>query len=505
MNAVLAKTPDELRAERKLAAQREVKRWRQNALYFVRKQFNAEPDPAQVELLDAFSDPEKQRIAMKACKGPGKTTGLAWCAWCFLASRPHPKVAATSISGDNLQDNLWTEMSKWQQRSPYLRQKFEWQKTRIISRDHPESWWMSARTWAKSADAEKMGLTLAGLHADYTLVELDESGGIPDAVMATADASLSTEGGEHRILQAGNPTHVEGPLYRACTVERHLWVVIEITGDPDDPKRSPRISLKWAKEQIEKYGKENPWVLVNVFGKFPPASINSLLGPDEVSEAMQRRHAPSVYSHEAKILGIDPGRFGGARSVIFGRQGLNAAIRPVVIRPNRSQRDWTGAFTGRIVQAHNKWNSDAQFIDETGGWGAGILDGCTVAGLPIVGVNFSSSALDRRYFNRRAEMYFKAADWVKKGGALPNMPELVREATATTYTFRGGAFVIEDKDQVKEKLNGESPDLWDAFVLTHAQEVAAKTGIPWIDNKHAHAKTESDEDRYLAGRAEMGE
>jgi phage terminase large subunit len=46
--------------------------------------------------------------------------------------------------------------------------------------------------------------------------------------------------------------------------------VIEITGDPDDPKRSPRVSGQWAREQIEKYGRENPWVLVNVFGSSRP-------------------------------------------------------------------------------------------------------------------------------------------------------------------------------------------------------------------------------------------
>ena len=44
------------------------------------------------------------------------------------------------------------------------------------------------------------------------------------------------------IVQAGNPTHLEGPLYRACTGERSLWHVVEITADPDDPKRSTRVS-----------------------------------------------------------------------------------------------------------------------------------------------------------------------------------------------------------------------------------------------------------------------
>jgi len=37
--------------------------------------------------------------------------------------------------------------------------------------------------------------------------------------------------------------------------------------------------------------------------------------------------------------------------------------------------------------------------------------------------------------------------------------------------------------------------VWDSFVLTFAQEVVAKTGIEWIDNRSHHAKTEPDEER----------
>ena len=479
--------------ETKAAAKKEIALWRKNAVYGARKLFNFEPDPAQLDLLEAFSDPEKQRIAMKANKGPGKTAGLAICCWLFLASRPHPKIAATSISADNLSDNLWPEMSKWQQRSPYLSKHFTWQKTRIICNDHPETWWMSARSWSKSADPNSQGLALAGLHADYTMAVLDESGGIPDGVAATADASLATEGGEHRIIQAGNPTHLEGPLYRACTSERHLWYVIEITGDPDNPKRSPRVSIAWAKQQIEKYGRDNPWVLVNVFGQFPPSSINSLLGPDEMNAAIKRYYEASAYAMQPKMLGIDIGRFGGARSVIFPRQGQQA-FTPVVLRPNRSEKDWTGAFAARIVQAHNKWQPDGICIDASGGWAGGVVDSCRRGGVDMFEVFVGAPGIDRRYKNRRAEVLFKAAEWVKGGGALPDMPELVREATATTYTFVNGVFVVEDKEQVKEKLGGESPDLWDAFCLTLAQEVAPRKGIHGLSAGTAHAKTEPDEE-----------
>ncbi len=212
-----------------------IRRWRERPDQFVREVFKTVPDEWQDEILRAF--PTHPRVAMTACKGPGKTAVLAWLAWNFLLTRPHPKIAATSITSDNLMDGLWTEMAKWQAKSPLLLELFEWRKTRIESKQSPETWWMSARTWPRSASSEQQADTLAGLHADYLLFILDEAGGIPDAVMAAAEAGLSSciEG---HLLMAGNPTHLEGPLYRANTTERHLWFMVHITGDPDPQVRT---------------------------------------------------------------------------------------------------------------------------------------------------------------------------------------------------------------------------------------------------------------------------
>ena len=57
--------------------------WKADPRRFVREQFGVTPDPWQDEVLAAF--PRNQRLAMKACKGPGKTAVLAWLAWNFLA------------------------------------------------------------------------------------------------------------------------------------------------------------------------------------------------------------------------------------------------------------------------------------------------------------------------------------------------------------------------------------------------------------------------------------
>lgn len=457
-------------------------RWRDNPVLFVREQFDAEPDDWQAEILHEFKN--NQRLAMKAAKGCGKSTILAWCSWYFLATREHPKIAATSISWDNLSDGLWTEMAKWQIRSPFLKDHFTWTKTRIHYNASPATWWMSARTWAKGADSSQQADTLAGLHADNLLFVLDEAGGIPDGVMAAAEAGLAT-GEDTKIIMAGNPTHLEGPLYRAATSERHLWYLAEITGDPDNPKRAKRISIEWAREQIAKYGVDSPWVLVNVFGRFPPSSINSLLGPDEIRDAMDRYVKPEFYDFSQKRLGIDVARFGTDSTVIFPRQGLQA-FKFAEMKGARSEE-----IAARVMAAKSRWDSEIEFVDGTGGFGAGVIDALHQAHIPAKEIHFSGKPIDPRYLNKRAEMWFLLAEWVKRGGSLPNNPELARELSAPTYTFQNGKFKLEEKEQIKARL-GFSPDRADALALTFALPEMPKKSTSPIKQQMYKMQTEYD-------------
>jgi hypothetical protein len=440
--------------------------WKADPRVYVREMFGVTPDPWQDEVLAAF--PRHHRLAMKACKGPGKTTVLAWLAWNFLTVNPDPKVAAISITADNLADGLWAEMAKWRNASPLLIDRFAWTQTRIFNRSRPQTWWMSARSWTRSADPASLGQALAGLHSDHILFLLDESGGIPDAVMATAEAALASciEG---HIVQAGNPTHLEGPLHRACTSERRLWHLVEITADPDDPKRSTRVNADWARTQIEKYGRDNPWVQVNVFGRFPAASLNTLIGPDECTAATQRTYPPEALATAPRILGVDVARFGDDSSVIFPRQGLLAHL-PLKVR------NFDGIQgAGLVARKWQDWRADACFVDDTGGFGASWIDNLRLLGHDPIGIAFSGKASDPRYDNKRTEMYFAAVDWIRRGGALPPgaaSQELIAALTRTTYSFRGDRLLLEPKDRVKERL-GYSPDDADAFALTFAQPVTA--------------------------------
>lgn len=440
-----------------------IRAWREDPILFAREVCAFEPDDWQADLL--LSVKNKPRTAAKACKGPGKTAGEAIVTYWFLTVFPHPNILATSITGDNLRDNLWKELAVWRGKSKLLTELFDWTETRISSKQHPETWFASARKWAKDADPQQQANTLAGLHADYTLVIADECGDMPSGVVEAGEGSLST-GKVNRILIAGNPTRTDGPLYDACTKFRALWNVIEITGDPDNPKRAKRISLEWARDQIKKWGRNNPWVKVNVFGEFPPKQANKLLGPDECRASADLVVPEEEWMFHPRIMGVDFARGGNAQSVLTCRQGRVAFKQ----KPFRERN--TMFLVGEIGRAIDKWSPHAVFCDETG-LGGPIVDRLRQLGYDVMGINFASQALDPRRFNNiRTEMWFKASEWVQDRGCIPDDPELISDLTAPTFDFdRDNRMRLESKEEM-EKRGIASPDCGDALALTFAAPVA---------------------------------
>jgi hypothetical protein len=197
-------------------------------------------------------------------------------------------------------------------------------------------------------------------------------------------------------------------LYEASTKLAAQWYPISITGDPDDPMRSPRVDIEWARQQIKEYGRDNPWVMSFILGKFPPQSVNSLLGPDEVDLAMRRRLRPEAYSWSQKRLGVDCARFGDDRTCIYPRQGLFVG-HPIELRKRAATRsprasgreDEVGQRNGarrrhrRVGRRHDR-RAAARRRDG---------DPCQLLERPT----------DPHFFNIRSEMHWKLAQAVKAG------------------------------------------------------------------------------------------
>lgn len=452
-------TPNDLLGVDKLIA------YKRDPRVMVRELFGVEPDNWQSQALEEF--PHCNRQAFGACKGPGKTAFLAWIAWNFLLTRFPCKVGAVSITGTNLDDNLWPEMEKWRQKSPLLQHQFEWTSKSVFLKSRPNECFMSHKTWSKSANTEELGQTLAGFWSDHVLFLLDEAGGIPVPIMRTAEAALQGADTEGHLVIAGNCNSIEGCLYDAMVTNKALWITYHITGDPADPNRSKRINAVYAQEMIDRYGRDDPWVKINILAQFPSQGVNQLISLDLVNSCIGRHLHPHAYEYAPRILGVDVSGMGDDRTVIAPRQGL-VYHSPIILRQLDSM-----FIAGTVMEKATTWGAHSVQIDNTGGYGAGVISICASEGRHVLPVEFAGKPLDARYFNKRAEMYWKFKENLELGASMPrDCPDMVGEITAVTYSYKGDRLLLEPKELLKARL-GRSPDIGDAMACTHAFPVAA--------------------------------
>lgn len=215
---------------------------------------------------------------------------------------------------------------------------------------------------------------------------------------------------------------------------------------------------------------------------FSAAGDNQLISLSDVQAAVTRHLRSDQYTYAAKIIGVDPARFGDDRSVIFMRQGL-LALPPKVYRGIDNM-----ALADKVAQEIERWQPDAVFIDA--GNGAGVIDRLRQLHHDVIEVHFSGQPSQPQYLNKRAEMWFEVRDWLRAGGAIPDLTDLKQDLAAPTYKFTPADKIqLEAKDDIK-KRGLPSPDLGDALALTFAFPVyrdhsatarARAMGLPTIE------------------------
>ncbi|MBK9446193.1 MAG: terminase [Betaproteobacteria bacterium] len=204
---------------------------------------------------------------------------------------------------------------------------------------------------------------------------------------------------------------------------------------------------------------------------FSAAVENALVDLNTVLEAQRRQLPPEEHAQEAVVLGVDVARYGDDRSVVAVRQGRRCF----------PFRVWRGldlmTLAGNVARVMDELKPHATFVDQTG-IGSGVVDRLRQLGRRVVGVEFGGTPYSEgvggaQFLNRRAEMWWAMAEWVKTG-QLPATPELIGELTAPTYSFgnAAGRLQLESKEDMK-KRGLPSPDLADALALTFAEPVHA--------------------------------
>ena len=449
-----------------------VRAWREQPVVFARQVLGVVLDPWQEAALAALAtDP---RVAQSAGRGPGKTFLLGIAVLWFLVTRAFAKVIAVSLSAENLKRGLIAELASLLRlaatRSTFFSQ-FDMTGDGLALKTARLDWFCAFRSWSRDADANTQAAALGGVHGDAMLFCMDEAGGIAPEVLQVAEAIAANanpaQGREARLLLAGNPLSRNSALHRACIVNRSRWRVFEISSAPNDPLRAPRVDPAWAQSQIDAYGADSAFVQISIFGRFPTTALNALLSEAEVIEA-QRRDVPlDGYEFAARIVGLDPARFGTDASVLTLRQGRKCLLmRTYRNLDNMALADIVGAFI-------NEQRPDAVFIDSGGG--SGVIDRLRQLHFDVREVPFAGRPSSRRYVNKRAEIYARMAEWVREGGCLPDQPELVADLSEPQYEFKGDALQIESKDSLRARI-GRSPDWGDSLALTFTDPWVA---APW--------------------------
>lgn len=131
----------------------------------------------------------------------------------------------------------------------------------------------------------------------------------------------------------------------------------------------------------------------------------------------------------------------------------------------------TMLFVGEIIRLAQELGVARQdvFIDMVG-IGRGVYDRYRQLNDLVVGVNGGAEPADKtRFVNLRAEFYWRAREWVLRGGKLEDDPDW-KQLTQVKYKVQDGSGKIIIMSKQEMLANGiESPDVADSFAMTFAK------------------------------------
>jgi phage terminase large subunit len=454
------------------SAESKIIEWRKNPVLFVNEVFGASPDPWQAECLTALEGHGK--VSVRSAHGVGKTTTMSWAGWWFMATRIPFKVPATAPSAHQLNDVLLAEMAYWYKKAPdWFRDQFIMGVDSIRLKGREEDCFLAART-ARKEQPE----ALQGFHSSNLLFLIDEASGIYDPIFEIAEGALSSDNA--KVLMCANPTKTSGYFYNSHHNARHLWHTIKVSAYD-----SPRVSERMVESYKAQYGEDSNVFRIRVLGEFPTGDDDAVIPLYLVEGAIDR----DVEQKEGSIIwGVDVARFGDDRTVVAKRAANHVLEMPIAWRNLDTMQ-----VVGRVVDMYNetpKLLRPAEIMVDVIGLGAGVVDRLREVGLPVRGVNVSeSAAVKEKYFRLRDELWFKGREWFE--GLDCRLPkgcdELIQELVLPKYAPQSsGKVKVESKSDVKKRtLEGKSPDLADAFLLTFASN-KSRPSQSWSRPKYAY-------------------
>ncbi len=445
---------------RKNFFQQRIPLYRSNPVLFHQEVLQFEPDEWQRAALMDLANHSK--VSVRSGQGVGKTGIEAGSLLWFLTCFPFPRVVATAPTRQQLHDVLWSEVAKWQNKSPLLQEILKWTKTYIYMRGYEKRWFAVARTATKPENMQ-------GFHEDNMFFIVDEASGVADPIM---EAILGTLSGENnKLLMCGNPTRNSGIFYDSHTQDRSIYRCHKVSS-----LDSPRTNKENIDALIKKYGVESNVVRVRVLGEFPLQEDDVFI-PISIIEAATMREPDKEVSFIR--LGVDVARFGDDETIIAENVANNITLP--IMRKGQDLMRTVGDIVKHyryLTEKYPDYSGPIEVnIDDTG-LGGGVTDRLSevkkeenLNRLIINPVNFSAAVPDKKaakeYNDITTYAWGRLREMLRENDiVLANDNELVGQLSSRKYTITSsGKLAVEPKKEMK-KRGLSSPDRADAVALS---------------------------------------
>lgn len=409
------------------------------------------------------------RISIVSGHGIGKSTLLSWLILWFLFVHQDAQVACTSPGAEQMYDVLWKELKKWIDAMPEeLKVVYEWESTHIRMKDSPQTWFARAKTSSKENTE-----ALAGVHADWVLIAVDEASGVEEPIFETMEGALTS--GNVLVFLISNGTRSIGYFFDTHHKDKDRWQNYSFNSE-----ESPRVDQKFSNDIISKYGKDSVQYRIRVRGEFPDEGIMDDAGYVQLFNDADIhivpfdgnwRPVPRVHA------ALDPSGEGQDSSEWAARDRVRAGI---IASEKISTPASLAAKSITLLDVFGINPMD--FIVDAFGKGHPVGQEIALAtatrknarGEPdtfrVIPINTGETCDDESdkllFVNKRAMLFYRMLMWSRAGGEFMDSPGLKDELLSIRFKRTGnGRIQIMDKIMMK-KLGFKSPNKADALSMT---------------------------------------
>ena len=400
------------------------------------------------------------RISIVSGHGTGKSTTISWLILWFLFVRPESQIPCTAPTASSLYDVLWKEIAKWIERMPKpMAAMYEWQGTHVRMKESPETWFARAKTASKESPE-----ALAGVHADWVMICVDEASGVEEPIFETMEGALTS--GNILVFLISNGTRSLGYFFDTHHKDKDRWQNYSFNSE-----QSPRVDRKFIEDIEAKYGRDSVQFDIRVRGLFPDEGVMDESGYVQLFSEKDLRFVP--FDHDWKPVGrtagaLDASGEGQDKSVWAVKDRARIAV------VTEEQISTAPSMAIKSITICDKYHIDPiDFIIDGFGQGHAVSQEIALATAqqkrpwrvhPINSGEPCEDDMDKEmYVNKRAECYWKLRLFLQRGGEIMEWPRLKDELLSIRFKRTpNGRIQIMSKTEMK-KLGFPSPDCADAM------------------------------------------